>query len=111
MASLFVASTAMAADVEVSNRTSVDCRLEATGFKLDIAGKTTVNATVPDEAGGSLKAVCTGSGLDVDERPCKMIIGGAGGSGNTADSQYPFRMVKKIHIFPNMGQWLVCSAL
>ena len=108
---LVAVGSAEAADVKVINRISVDCVVGAGEFTIPVASKSEVSATVPNELGLELKATCNGSGLDKDEAACKLIIGGAGGSGDEKDRSYDFKYVKEIHVFAQVGQFLVCSSL
>lgn len=103
--------SAEAADVKVINRISADCVVGAGELAIPVASKSEVSATVPNELGLDLKATCNGSGLDKDEAACKLIIGGSGGSGIEKDKSYAFKYVKEIHVFAQVGQFLVCSSL
>ncbi len=103
--------SADAADITVINRISVDCVVGAGELTIPVASKSEVSATVPDELGLDLKATCNGSGLDKDETACKLIIGGSGGSGIKKDKTYDFKYVKEIHVFAQVGMFLVCSSL
>ena len=100
-----------AANVKLTNRLSVDCTLEAPNLSIAMEAKSTQAATIDDAIGDNLKAVCKKSGLDKDEATCKLLIGGTGGSGQIADKAYPFKYVKEIHVFAQIGQWLVCSSI
>ena len=102
---------AQAAQVQVINRLSVACTLEAPNVSIPVEAKTSKAATIEDAAGDQLKAVCNGSGLDKDIAECKLLIGGTGGSGQIADDAYSFKYVKEIHVFAQIGQWLVCSSI
>ena len=108
---LAVLGNAEAADVKVINRISVDCVVGAGELAIPVASKSEVSATIPDELGLDLKATCDGSGLDKDETACNLIIGGAGGSGDDKDRTYDFKFVKQIHVFAQVGHFLVCSSI
>ena len=108
---LVAMGSAEAAEVKVINRISVDCVVGAGELAIPVASKSEVSATVPNELGLDLKAVCDGSKLDKDEAACKLIIGGAGGSGDKKDKTYDFKYVKEIHIFAQVGHFLVCSSI
>ncbi len=103
--------SAEAADLKVINRISVDCVVGVGEFTIPVASKSEVAATVPNELGPDLKATCNGSGLDKDETACKLIIGGSGGSGIEKDKTYDFKYVKEVHVFAQVGMFLVCSSL
>lgn len=102
---------AQAAQVEIINRVTVACTLEASNLSILVDAKTSMPATIDDVLGGELKAVCNGSGLDKDIAECKLLIGGTGGSGKTEDVAYDFKYVKEIHILAQIGQFLVCSSI
>lgn len=104
-------SGATAADVKVINRLSADCVVQNADLKIPISAKSEKAATIPDELGEGLNVICKESGLDKDETGCKLVIGGTGGSGNSKDESYDFKYVKEIHVFSQVGQFLVCSAL
>ena len=105
------AGEARAGQVEVINRVAVACSLEAPDLSVPLDPKSSKSVLIDDEIGPQIKVVCPNSGLDKDETPCKLLIGGPGGSGKVADKSYDFKYVTKIHVFPNMGQWLVCSSI
>ncbi len=102
---------AEAARVTLINRLAVDCTLEAPNLSIAMKAKSTQAATIDDGFGDDLKAVCKKSGLDKDEVKCKLLTGGPGGSGQIADKAYPFKYVNEIHVFAQIGQWLVCSSI
>ena len=92
---------------------AVACTLEAPGVSVAIEPNSSTSAFIDDQAGTQLKAVCKGGKLDKEETECKQVIGGSGpGRGADAkDTGYAFRYVKQVHVFPNMGRWLVCSSM
>ena len=100
-----------AANVKLTNRLAVDCTLEAPNLSIPMKAKTTQTATIDDAVGDNLTAVCKKSGLDKDKAKCKLLTGGPGGSGQIADKAYPFKYVNEIHVFAQIGQWLVCSSI
>jgi hypothetical protein len=102
---------AEAANVKLTNRLAVNCTLEAPNLSIPMNAKSTQVATIDDAVGDNLKAVCKKSGLDKDETKCKLLTGGPGGSGQIADKAYPFKYVNEIHVFAQIGQWLVCSSI
>ena len=102
---------AEAAKVKLTNRLAVDCILEAPNLSIPMKAKSTQTATIDDALGDDLKAVCKMSGLDKDEAKCKLLTGGPGGSGQIADKAYPFKYVNEIHVFAQIGRWLVCSSI
>lgn len=102
---------AQAAQVEVMNRLSVACTLEASNLSIQVDAKSTKPATIDDALGPELRAVCNGSGLDKDIAECKLLIGGTGGSGKVKDEVYDFKYVKQIHILAQIGRFLVCSSI
>jgi hypothetical protein len=102
---------AQAAQVEIMNRLAVACTLEATNLSIPVDAKSNKPATIADELGGELRAVCNGSGLDKDIAECKLLIGGTGGSGNVKDEVYDFKYVKEVHILAQIGRFLVCSSI
>lgn len=102
---------AQAAQVQVINRLSVACTIEAPDLSIPVDAKTTKAATIDDAMGDELKAVCKDSGLDKDIAECKLLIGGTGGSGKVEDEAYEFKYVKEIHVFAQIGRWLVCSSM
>jgi hypothetical protein len=100
-----------AANVKLTNRLAVDCTLEAPNLSIPMKAKSTQDATIDDAVGDNLTAVCKKSGLDKDQAKCKLLTGGPGGSGQIADKAYPFKYVNEIHVFAQIGQWLVCSSI
>jgi hypothetical protein len=106
-----LASSAEAAEVQVINRLGVACTVEAPDLSISVDAQSTTAATIDDAVGDQLKAVCTGSGLDKDVAECKLLIGGTGGSGDAKDEAFEFKYVKEIHVFAQIGQWLVCSSI
>ena len=105
-------ATADAGQVEASNRTKVDCSLVAGDTTIPVAAGTTESVFIGDEIGDRLRARCPGSQLDRDETECKLVLGGSGpGEKGDKASEYKFRYVKQVHVFANMGRWLVCSSM
>ena len=100
-----------AAEVQISNRVNVACTLEASDLSIPLDANSNKLATIDDALGSELRATCNESGLDKDIAECKLLIGGTGGSGNTASATYDFKYVKEIHIFAQIGQFLVCSSI
>ena len=100
-----------AAEVQIINRLKVACTLEASDLSIPVDAKSNKAATIDDALGGELRVVCNDSGIDKDIAECKLLIGGTGGSGNTESVGYDFRYVKEIHIFAQIGRFLVCSSI
>ena len=102
---------AQAAEVQVINRLAVACTLEGPDLAVPVDAKSTTMATIDNAIGEELKAVCNDSGLDKDIAECKLLIGGTGGSGDVKDKAYDFKYVKEIHVFAQIGTFLVCSSI
>ena len=100
-----------AASLKLTNRLAVDCTLKAPNLSIPMKAKSMQDATIDDAVGDNLTVVCKKSGLDKDETKCKLLTGGPGGSGQIADKAYPFKYVNEIHVFAQIGQWLVCSSI
>lgn len=104
-------SVAQAANVKVINRLKVACTLQSADWSIPIDAKSEKATTIDDELGLGLKAVCDDTGLDKNEVECKLLIGGTGGSGQGKDEAYAFKYVREVHVFAQVGQFLVCSSI
>ncbi len=105
-------TTANAGQVDAVNRTKVDCSLVAGDTAIDLEAGATKSVFIDDEVGPQLRARCPESNLDKDETECKLVLGGSGpGEKGDKASEYKFRYVKQVHVFANMGRWLVCSSM
>ena len=112
LTALATASGTQAGEVEISNRVAVPCILKGPDITVALDAKSSKKVTIDDELDDPrITVTCQDSGLDKDETQCKLLIGGAGGSGQVTDKAYPFRYVNKIHVFPNLGRFLVCSSI